>query len=602
MGLVGAAPSQLPLADGDGDSTGGSEDAPVDAEPGAAAPVDNDSADADADADSADAEPTASDVEAPAGRGPTDAPRAAGSGRNGADGGSGGRGGPGGSRAGTGQGKGTPAGPQGGRGQDGQPSGNQGGGNPGGKGQDGPSAGGPQQGAPGKGGQGNQGGNRNPGNGNPGNGNPGNGPESTDGNGDVDPGNRADPQSPPVEDGEGNRRRRRRGRDRNRPNEDEPVLAEPVDVEGIVDLRDEGYGFLRVEGYLPSVADAYISVKQVRQFGLRRGDVVAGRSRAANRNEKNPALVQVDTVNGISTSGPLAERPRFEDLTAVFPDTLLRLEQSEFPENVTARIIDLLAPIGKGQRGLLVAPPKSGKTAVLKQAVRAIERNHPEVHVIVALVGERPEEITDLRRWMLNGEVAASTFDRPAEEHVALAELVVERAARLVEAGRDVAVVLDGLTRLVRASNLVAPGTGRVLDGVLDVTALHGPKRLFAAARNAEEGGSLTILATATATDGHRLDEVILDQFVGTGNQELRLDRHLAELRLHPAIDVEASSTAHEDLLVDRRSLPQLHQLRRELAERNAGSEDGSAGLAWLIERLKATRSNEAFLAELGRN
>ncbi|MCB0978486.1 MAG: transcription termination factor Rho, partial [Acidimicrobiales bacterium] len=297
------------------------------------------------------------------------------------------------------------------------------------------------------------------------------------GNGNVEPGNRADPQQPQAEDGEGNRRRRRRGRDRNRHQEDEMVNAEPVDVEGFVDLRDEGYGFLRVDGYLPSPADAYISVKQVRQFGLRKGDVVTGKSRAANRNEKNPALIQLDAVNGVAVADLAADRPAFDKLTPLYPDEPLRLEQPEFPENMTARIVDLLAPIGKGQRGLVVSPPKAGKTTVMKDIIRAVERNHPEVHVIVLLVDERPEEVTDLRRWVLNGEVAASTFDRPSEEHVALAELVIERAKRLVESGKDVLVFLDGITRLTRAYNLIAPGNGRTMAGGMDTTALYPPKK-----------------------------------------------------------------------------------------------------------------------------
>ncbi|MBX3312864.1 MAG: transcription termination factor Rho [Actinobacteria bacterium] len=421
-------------------------------------------------------------------------------------------------------------------------------------------------------------------------------------NGDrAEPGNQAEPQQPQPEEGEGNRRRRRRGRDRNRNHDDEQVNAEPVDVEGFVDLRDEGYGFLRVAGYLPSPNDAYISVKQVRQFGLRKGDVVAGRSRAANRNEKNPALIQLDSVNGVAVSGQPTERPEFEKLTPLYPDVHLRLEQPEFPENMTARIIDLLAPIGKGQRGLIVSPPKAGKTTVVKDIVRAVERNHPEVHVIVLLVDERPEEVTDLRRWVLNGEVAASTFDRPTEEHIALAELVIERAKRLVEQGKDVMVVLDGITRLTRAYNLNAPANGRTMAGGMDSSALYPPKKFFGAARNVEEGGSLTILATALVETNTRLDEVIFEEFKGTGNMELRLDRRLAERRVFPAIDVDGSSTRHEELLYPRAQLQQVYRLRRLLSDLKQEGGSGAAGLEMLVDRLRTVRTNEAFLAEIAK-
>ena len=421
--------------------------------------------------------------------------------------------------------------------------------------------------------------------------------------GETEPGNRADPQPQHQgDDGEGNRRRRRRGRDRNRPQDDEQgPAAEPVDVVGFVDLRDEGYGFLRVNGYAPSPEDAYISVKQVRQFSLRKGDVIAGKSRAANRNEKNPALVHVDTVNGVGASEAPQARPEFDSLTPLFPDAMLRLEQPEYPENMTARLIDLLAPIGKGQRGLIVSPPKAGKTTVMKQIVRAVERNHPDVHVIVLLIDERPEEVTDMKRWLLNGEVAASTFDRPTDEHIALAELVIERAKRLVEAGRDVVLVLDGITRLARAYNLAAPANGRTTAGGMDSSALHPPKKFFGAARNVEEGGSLTILATALVETNTRLDEVIFEEFASTGNMELRLDRRLADRRVYPAIDVDASSTRHEELLYDRRQLQQVFGLRRLLSDMKAQSGSGAAGLEMLVERLKAVRTNEAFLDEIAK-
>ena len=399
-----------------------------------------------------------------------------------------------------------------------------------------------------------------------------------------------------------NRRRRRRGRDRNRPEAfDDQPLAEPVDVEGIVDLRDEGYGFLRLNGYSQSRDDAYISVKQVRQFDLRRGDIVGGRSRPANRSEKNPALLQVDTVNGQPAVADGPSRVRFEDLTPLFPDERLVLEQTEFPENLTARIVDLLAPIGKGQRGLIVSPPKAGKTTVVKDVVRAVERNHPDVHLIVLLIDERPEEVTDLRRWVQAGEVAASTFDRPAEEHILLTELVIERAKRLVEQGRDVVLVLDGITRLARAYNLAAPPTGRIMAGGIDTGALYPPKKFFGAARNVEEGGSLTILATALVETNTRMDEVIFEEFKGTGNMELKLDRRLAEKRVYPAIDVAASSTRHEELLYDRKQLDLIWKLRRVLSAMADDTGSNAAGIEMLTDRLRTFRTNEAFLAEIAK-
>jgi transcription termination factor Rho len=415
-------------------------------------------------------------------------------------------------------------------------------------------------------------------------------------------GNRNQANQDQGDDDSGNRRRRRRGRDRSRGGpDDDGMSAEPVDVDGLVDLRDEGYGFLRVAGYLPSRDDAYISVKQVRQFSLRKGDRLKGRSRAANRNEKNPALLQVDEVNGRPAAEAPQARSSFDDLTPLFPDERLRLEQTEFPENLTARIIDLLAPVGKGQRGLIVSPPKAGKTTVMKQIVRAIERNHPEVHLMVLLVDERPEEVTDMKRWLIAGEVASSTFDRPTEEHTAVAELVIERAKRLVEDGKDVVIVLDGITRLARAYNLAAPATGRVMAGGIDTGALYPPKKFFGAARNMEEGGSLTILATALVETNTRMDEVIFEEFKGTGNMELRLDRRLADRRIYPAIDVDGSSTRHEELLYDRKQLQQIYRLRRVLSGLKADSGSGAAGVEMLTDRLKTFRTNEAFLDEVAK-
>ena len=310
-------------------------------------------------------------------------------------------------------------------------------------------------------------------------------------------------------------------------------------MSGYIDVRDEGYGFLRVKGYLPSREDSYIPVKLARQYGLRKGDYITGTSRPAGRNEKNPALLDVLTINGDDPE-KARRRPRFEDLTALFPDKNLHLEEPGDPTNMTARIIDLVSPIGKGQRGIIVSPPKAGKTTVMKTIAKSIEQNNPEVKLIVLLIDERPEEVTDMRRHVQRGEVISSTFDRPSDEHTHVAELAIEKAKRLVEQGEDVVVILDGITRLSRAYNLAAPASGRILSGGIDAGALYPPKKFFGAARNIEEGGSLTILATALVETNSRMDEAIFEEFKGTGNMELRLDRRLAERRIYPAIDVDA--------------------------------------------------------------
>ena len=416
-------------------------------------------------------------------------------------------------------------------------------------------------------------------------------------------------------DGDGNRRRRRRGRDRNRdrfeggqqpqsdqqPQQQQQFDGEPVPVTGYLDLRDEGYGFLRMHGALQSRDDAYVSVRQVRQFGLRRGDHVSGASRPAGRNEKNPALLRIDSVNGRPPE-EANNRPRFEDLTPLFPDQKLRMEIADDPTNMTARIIDLISPIGMGQRGMIVSPPKAGKTTIMKQIARAIEVNNPQVMLFVLLVDERPEEVTDMRRWLLRGEVVASTFDRPSDEHTHVAELTIERAKRMVEYGQDVVIMLDGITRLARAYNLAAPATGRIMSGGIDTGALYPPKKFFGAARNVEEGGSLTILATALVETGSKMDEVIFEEFKGTGNMELRLDRRIAERRIYPAIDVASSSTRHEELLFDRRQLQQVFKLRRVLSGlQQDGEGSGAAALELLIDRLKTFKSNEEFLAEVAK-
>ena len=382
------------------------------------------------------------------------------------------------------------------------------------------------------------------------------------------------------------------------PNADQPYAGELVEVEGLLDLRDDGYGFLRTKGFHPSPNDVYVSINQVRRYHLRKGDALVGGFRPAASNEKYPALLRVDSVAGIDPEVARL-RPRFEDLTPLFPDEKLKLETAEGKSDLTPRIVDLLAPIGKGQRGLIVSPPKAGKTTVMKQIAQSIEQNNPEVHLMVLLVDERPEEVTDMRR-SVRGEVIASTFDRPAEEHTHVAELCIERAKRLVEQGRDVVIILDGITRLARAYNLAAPATGRIMSGGVDSGALYPPKKFFGAARNIEEGGSLTILASALVETCSKMDEVIFEEFKGTGNMELKLDRRLAERRLYPAIDVNGSSTRHEELLFNREMLPQVWKLRRVL---NGLASEGreAAGLELLIDKLKTTRSNDEFLTEIAR-
>ena len=397
----------------------------------------------------------------------------------------------------------------------------------------------------------------------------------------------------------GNRRRRRRGRNKE---EAEAAEAEPVRVEGFLDLRDDGYGFLRVNGIKASKEDAYVSVKQVRASGLRKGDHLIGTSRPANRNEKNPAMLNVESVNGGDPS-EARDRPTFDELTPLFPDEKLVQERKGFADDMTARIIDLLAPIGKGQRGLIVSPPKAGKTSVMKNIAKAIEKNNPEVNLLVLLLDERPEEVTDMKRTLKEGEVIASTFDRPPEEHTALAELTIERAKRLVEMGRDVVLIVDGITRLARAYNQAAPTTGRVMSGGIDAGAIYPPKKFFGAARNLEEGGSLTILATALVETGSKMDEVIFEEFKGTGNMELRLDRRAADRRIFPAIDVDASSTRQEQLLFEnQKQVDQIFKLRRVLSNMANESDNGnSAALEMLIDRLNGFKTNADFLTEVAK-
>ncbi|WP_298209845.1 transcription termination factor Rho [Ferrimicrobium sp.] len=413
------------------------------------------------------------------------------------------------------------------------------------------------------------------------------------------------PSSARGEDGTSRRsRRNRRGKDRtdrpeNAERSENQQTIELVTVSGVLDLRDDGYGFLRTKGYLSSKEDVYVPAALARRMSLRRGDIVVGGARPAGSTEKYPALSRVDTVTGLDPETAKARR-RFEDLTPLFPNERLTLETSADPTNITPRIIDLIAPIGKGQRGLIVSPPKAGKTTIMKEIANAIERNNPDVALIVLLVDERPEEVTDFRR-SVKGEVIASTFDRPAEEHTQVAELTIERAKRMVEMGRDVVVILDGITRLARAYNLAQPASGRIMSGGIDSGALYPPKKFFGAARNIEEGGSLTILATALVENGSKMDEVIFEEVKGTGNMELKLDRRLSERRLYPAVDVNGSSTRHEELLFSRDHLNQIWKLRRVL---NAITQDGTAaaGLELLLDKVRSTRSNSEFLAEIARS
>ena len=409
----------------------------------------------------------------------------------------------------------------------------------------------------------------------------------------VDADNRPEP---------GNRRRRRRGRDRDNRNEsNEQWDGDPIPAEGRLDLRSEGYGFLRVNGYTPSRDDAYVPVKLVRQFGLRKGDVIAGPSRPANRNEKNPALMSVETVNGAEpdTAG---NRPEFDDLVAVHPTERLTLERGDGTD-AAARLVDLVAPIGKGARGLIVAPPRSGKSTVMQQIITSIQANHADTHLMVLLVDERPEEITAMTRALgdANGEVVASAFDRPTDEHVHIADLAIERAKRLVEDGRDVVVIVDGITRLARAYATETPSSNKTLPGGLDAAAMVGPKQFFAAARNVEDGGSLTVLATASTDNGNAVDEAILAELVGAANLELRLDRSLAERRAYPAIDVAASSTRHEDHLFDADTLAQVAVLRGFVAD--VAAERGTAAAhAEMLDLLGASKTNDEFLREVGKS
>jgi transcription termination factor Rho len=401
-------------------------------------------------------------------------------------------------------------------------------------------------------------------------------------------------------DGQGRRRSRDRFRNRNRRRErpggeSEPMVAEDdvlIPIAGILDVLDN-YAFVRTTGYLPGPNDVYVSLSQVRRYGLRKGDVIEGavrQPRDGERREKFNALVRLDKVNGLD---PEQSRSRvdFSKLIPLYPQDRLRLETE--PGILTTRIIDLISPIGKGQRGLIVSPPKAGKTMILQAIANGITKNNPECHLMVVLVDERPEEVTDMQRTV-KGEVIHSTFDHPADDHTTVAELAIERGKRLVEMGHDVVVLLDSITRLGRAYNQAAPASGRILSGGVDSTALYPPKRFFGAARNIENGGSLTILATALIETGSRMDEVIFEEFKGTGNMELRLRRELADKRLFPAVDVDASGTRKEEILLPPEELKIVWQLRRVLH-----ALDPQQALELLMDRMRGTKSNAEFLLQV---
>ncbi len=361
-----------------------------------------------------------------------------------------------------------------------------------------------------------------------------------------------------------------------------------LEVEGILDILQDGYGFLRTNGYLPSEHDCYVGLSTIRRNGLRKGDKITGTTRPARPNEKYAAVQKVLTINGVAAE-EVGKRVRFGDLTPVYPDECLTMEHGK--STITARVIDLVSPIGKGQRGLIVSPPKAGKTTILKDIAAAISANNPEVHLMCLLVDERPEEVTDMQR-SIKGEVISSTFDMPTENHIQVSELVIERAKRLVENGKDVVVLLDSLTRLARAYNLAQPASGRILSGGVDSTALYPPKKFLGAARNIEGGGSLTILASALVETGSKMDEVIFEEFKGTGNMELKLDRNLADRRIFPAIDPVASGTRKEDLLLNPQEAPLIWAVRRILANTN----NTERAMDMLIKSLKRTDNNAEFL------
>ena len=364
---------------------------------------------------------------------------------------------------------------------------------------------------------------------------------------------------------------------------------------GVLDLINDSYGFLRQPNLKPSPNDVYVSQSQIRRFALRTGDQVMGQVRPPKDSEKYYGLVRVEGVNGMDAD-VARNRPSFDNLTPIFPDVQLKLETTA--DNLSTRLMDLLSPVGRGQRGLIVSPPKAGKTTLLKHIAQGITANNPSVNLMVALIGERPEEVTDVKR-SIEGEVFSSTFDDPVEDHCRVAELALERAKRLVESGKHVAILLDSITRLTRAYNLSLPSSGRTLSGGIDPVALYPPKRFFGAARNTEEGGSLTIIAACLVDTGSRMDEVIYEEFKGTGNMEIHLDRKLAERRVFPAIDIQRSGTRREELLLDEDTLKQVWLLRRMVSMITSGSMESSEATEKVMGRMKNTATNKEFLSTL---
>jgi len=366
---------------------------------------------------------------------------------------------------------------------------------------------------------------------------------------------------------------------------------------GILDIMNDGYGFLRQGTLLPSQADIYISQSQIHRFGLHTGDMVAGQSRPPKSGEKYYSLLRVEAINDINPE--LAKRrPYFTSLTPTFPDKLINLETSA--SNLSTRLINLIAPIGRGQRGLIVSPPKAGKTILLKSIANAATSNYNDIHLMVCLIGERPEEVTDMKR-SVKGEVISATFDEPPENQTRVADLALERAKRMVEGGKDVFILLDGITRLTRSYNLSVPPSGRTLSGGIDPAALHPAKRFFGAARNVDEGGSLTIIATCLVDTGSRMDDLIYEEFKGTGNMELHLDRRLSERRIFPAIDMQRSSTRREELLLDDATVKQIWLLRRMVSMVSADSANFTEATERVLDRMSKTRTNAEFLASLSR-
>ncbi|MCH8901113.1 MAG: transcription termination factor Rho [Chloroflexi bacterium] len=369
-------------------------------------------------------------------------------------------------------------------------------------------------------------------------------------------------------------------------------------AEGTIDIVDDGYGFLRGETMLPTVNDVYVSQSQVRRFALRTGDMVMGQVRPPKDSEKYYGLLRVEAVNGQDPE-TAKQRPNFENLTAVFPDKLINLETgTDGIDGLSQRMMNLIAPIGRGQRALIVSPPKAGKTFLLKAIAHGIATNYDDIHLMVVLIGERPEEVTDMKR-SIAGEVVASTFDEPVEDHTRVGEMALNRAKRLVESGQDVVILLDSITRLTRAYNLALPPSGRTLSGGMDPVALYPPKRFFGAARNTEEGGSLTIVATCLVDTNSRMDEVIYEEFKGTGNMETHLDRRLADKRIYPSIDILRSSTRREELLLDEKTLQKVWLVRRMMAMIGGNSPNASDATERLLERLQRTSNNQEFLETL---